>query len=429
MKSLSGAPVRPKLLTCLTWLAIVSSLTLATPARAQPPGLQPKAAPVYPATPPPAIGVMRPPDGTGYRIPLHAGWNMVSFPFAQVQSVRGLQYDLLRPRGSSSSIVDPVSQTREIDTHFGYWAYAKQDSTLEVTGAGALADGVDLEPGWNLVGCPNPNPLAVTQLVSPDSSKALAFEKTFGGVNGVVEPQPMLPGTTFQPGGCYWVYAYLPGRVNWQPAPPPAAAPAGPGPVLPTAVGAGVGAGLPKATPFVGQVTNNQAIPVYRARVVVVSSAGTFTALTDKQGRFTVPAVPPGPAQIIITAKNFETVQQPLSVVRGAVVPLRVPLRRQFCVLAAYMYTYDYGKSHYKPVKIWMWETNNYAHRYFNTYSRHIDSYRTDAYFKPFPLGVDYTIEVTWCDQFGNEQYITRYGTTNKPRTDTYFYNSWSYWP
>jgi hypothetical protein len=386
---------------------MVLFLLLSGTALSQQPGPEPTAAPKFPTLPPPSIGA-RPPDGTGMRFALHTGWNLVSFPFAQLESVRGLQYALLRPRNRSTSVVDPTVQAREVDTHFGYWAYANHDSVMEATGAGALSDPVHLEPGWNLVGCPNPNPLALTQLVTlGDNTKTLAYEKTYGGVEGQVQPQPLLPGTTFQPTGCYWVYAYHLGELDWQPASAPQA----------TSV---------SRAPFVGQVATKQSVPIAGAQVTVTSPSGTFKAVTDTTGHFTVPNTGPGPVQVNIAARNFQPVQAQVGV-NGVIA--QVKLGRRFCALCAYMYSYDYGKSHYRPVEIWMYETNNYAHRYFNSYSYHVDSYRTDAYFKPFPLGVAYTIEVIWRDQFHDEQTMYKYGVANKSRTDVYFYNSWSYFP
>ena len=380
----------------------------------------PGAAPTYPDQPPPPIGT-RALTGTGFKIPLQTGWNLVSFPYAQVSNVRGLSYALLRPHGTAYSIVDPIGQPRELDTRYGYWAYAAQPGALEVTGSGSATQPVPLEPGWNLVGCPASSNMTITQLNSVDANKPLAFDKTFGGLGGNIQPIPLSSGTVLQPGGTYWVYAYRRGQIQWQPAvlqmpqgAPPAIRAERPLGPPPTSMVAEAVAGQGQLS---GKVTDRQGTPVYKARITVTNSGGSYKALTN---------VPAGPQQITVLTRTCEPLTAAANVVAGANAPVHLVVLHRFGVIACHMYTFDYQGNHFRPVKVEMWETTDPSYHYTNFYSKGWERYRTNAYWKPFQLGEAYSVQITWEDKAGNQLWSTRNGTAVKPLVDLTFYNSWT---
>jgi hypothetical protein len=425
----------PLLAGCLGAICLCGNASLAQPPSYASAAVEqaPSAAPKFPDLPPPAIGA-RALTGTGYKIPMRAGWNMVSFPFGHVTAVRGLNYALLRPRGSSSSIVDPTSQPRELDTRYGYWAYAAQPGELEVTGNGTASQPVALEPGWNLLGCPAESNVTVTQIVSADPSKPVAFDRAFGGLSGKVQAMPMTSGTVFQPGGTYWVYAYRRGLIQWQTAgvtmpvsaPPtsslprpvePVARPSAPEPVL----AAGVGG----PAQLTGRVTDRQSNPVYKANVIVTGPQGTVKALTDTSGRFVV-NVSPGAQHIQVLTRTCEPLSASVNVVPGANPPLQLAVVHRWSTIVVHMYSYDDVNNHYRPVKIEIWENDDQSYHYTNWYHERWRRYETDATWKPFPMGATYTVQVTWQDQNGNQQWGKHTGRAMHPLTNEYLYNSWT---
>ena len=90
------------------------------------------------------------------KILLPKGWSLVSFPFATLQSISGLEYQLNYYKDQKYVTVDPTVDPQKLDTTLAYWAYTEAETTIEATGEinEGKVSSVKLQTGWNLIGCP-----------------------------------------------------------------------------------------------------------------------------------------------------------------------------------------------------------------------------------------------------------------------------------
>lgn len=124
--------------------------------------LEPRVAPQTPASIPPktakngkiAAAAIGKTDTCTIKLP--KGWSLVSFPFAKLSSVSGLEYQLKSYEGQDYVNVDPTVNPEKIDTTRAFWAYTDEAATFTATGVlneGQLGT-IELQAGWNLIGCP-----------------------------------------------------------------------------------------------------------------------------------------------------------------------------------------------------------------------------------------------------------------------------------
>ncbi len=135
-------------------------------------------------TPTPTPSPTPPPS---YSIPLHAGWNLVSFPInpastnprAVLASVDG-SYDLAYAwDGASQSwrsflpnLPDPLQSLKWLTRLQGFWIHATQPATLNVTGCPAESQStVLLKAGWNMVGFPAGSARDIATALAPIAGK------------------------------------------------------------------------------------------------------------------------------------------------------------------------------------------------------------------------------------------------------------------
>ncbi len=205
--------------------------------------LDPAQPPITPSTPPPSLAL---PTVTAVRgantvatLPLTAGWNIVSFPFAKLQSASGFTHEVYAYTLGTFTAYDPVNNPSSIDTRLAYLAYADQDTQVVVGGipnTGQLTT-TTLTQGWNLIGCPASNSLpwsnmtatragvtraleeVATASQTPDSSWLLRY--AFGTADGVPVGEDILTqGDAMLYGQGRWLFVWQGMDLNLNVAPP-----------------------------------------------------------------------------------------------------------------------------------------------------------------------------------------------------------------
>ncbi len=188
-----------------------------------------------------------PPDGqVNGTLTLVSGWNMVSFPLAEVTSLTlgdgvldiAFAYD---PAGQAYQNVDlkvPSQISAGEGTGRGFWVYADQASQIEYQGwanSGAHKDpSVLLGSGWNLIGFPYDQarafsttymrapgsateqalPTAVSPTMPPPNASTLAFAFGYTYGNQAYQPVDFSVGAgTFQVGKAMWIYVHQDGTA------------------------------------------------------------------------------------------------------------------------------------------------------------------------------------------------------------------------
>lgn len=187
----------------LTWI----SLNCAAWAQPQPP-----AQPPIPL--PPALHVSVPSTGMAQRYDLKAGWNSLSFPFQKVVAFQGLE-----------ALVDPTSgkslSPLESEPGKAYWAYLSKAGQAWAWGQLQESDcTISLNKGWNMVGSPDTQPLLLSQVTASDETE---FNRIWEEISPDWIDSKMLqgdqiktlgPGTEWDPGVAYWVFAKRPVRLR-----------------------------------------------------------------------------------------------------------------------------------------------------------------------------------------------------------------------
>ncbi len=203
------------------------------------------ACPVAPAVqalaPPMAAATPLADTQTSGTLSLDLGWNMVSFPVAQVTSLQlgaGVLTSAFSWNGAAGSYVvvdlqNPNNLASGEGTGRGFWIYTSQASTIQYTGwpnSDTHADSdVTLAAGWNMLGFPydkdqafsavrvsasgsgvlQPLMDSVGQAVPPPNPGVLLYGSGFTYGNGGYQPTDLsVPTSTFQVSKAIWVYAH-----------------------------------------------------------------------------------------------------------------------------------------------------------------------------------------------------------------------------
>ncbi len=120
-----------------------------------------EAPPPLPAAPPPAITysakTVPPIIGKANSISAVAGWQIISFPVRQVESVWGLKRMLYKMSRNSYVPIDPVNNPQSLEPGLAYITYSDSPCKIYFTGKNQSSQSVTtgLQPGWNLVGLPS----------------------------------------------------------------------------------------------------------------------------------------------------------------------------------------------------------------------------------------------------------------------------------
>lgn len=193
--------------------------------RATPPGL--------PANPPPLVAGVAPRQerALGATYNLAAGWNVLSFPFARVTAASGFRYQLYGYSQGNFFAVDPVNNPGGIDTRLAYFAYA--DSATTVMASGESNDGqlavVELNQGWNLIGCPYESPLSFLNMSASQPGVTRRLEQATDWIDrilyglsptGALITDDLLGPGSLSPFEARWVYALTDTELNLNPVPP-----------------------------------------------------------------------------------------------------------------------------------------------------------------------------------------------------------------
>lgn len=120
-----------------------------------------EAPPPLPAAPPPAITysaqTVPPALGQANSISAVAGWQIVSFPVREVESVWGLKRMLYKMSQNGYVPIDPVNEPQSLEPGLAYITYSDAPCKIYFTSKKASSRPVvtSLQPGWNLVGLPS----------------------------------------------------------------------------------------------------------------------------------------------------------------------------------------------------------------------------------------------------------------------------------
>jgi len=197
-----------------------------------------EAPPPLPAAPPPAITysaqTVPPVIGKANSISAVAGWQIISFPVRQVDSVWGLKRMLYKMSRNSYVPIDPVNNPQSLEPGLAYITYSDSPCKIYFTGNNQSSQPLttSLQPGWNLVGLPSMkavNNPAVTltnmsgQTIVPTDLKERASwpqrtwispqSNTF--VNGRWTKTEKSLNSLVAPGQIFALYCREPLRLNW----------------------------------------------------------------------------------------------------------------------------------------------------------------------------------------------------------------------
>ncbi len=120
-----------------------------------------EAPPPLPAAPPPTITyspqTVPPAVGKANSISAVTGWQIVSFPVKQVESVWGLKRMLYKMSNNSYVPIDPVNNPQSLEPGLAYITYSDSPCKIYFTGKNQSPQSVvtRLQPGWNLIGLPS----------------------------------------------------------------------------------------------------------------------------------------------------------------------------------------------------------------------------------------------------------------------------------
>ena len=198
-----------------------------------------EAPPPLPAAPPPVITysaqTVPPVIGKASSISAVAGWQIVSFPVSQVESVWGLKRMLYKMSRNSYIPIDPVNNPQSLEPGLAYITYSDSPCKIYFTSKKQLSQqpiATSLQPGWNLVGLPSMKAIdtpAVTltnmsgQTIVPADLKERASwpqrtwispdSNTF--VNGRWTKAGKSLNSLVAPGQIFALYCREPLRLNW----------------------------------------------------------------------------------------------------------------------------------------------------------------------------------------------------------------------
>lgn len=147
------------------------------------------------------------------RVPVAAGWNLVSVPLAVLDRTVHAVF----PDGVSRAWgYEGTYAARDIMQYgTGYWLKFERDTTVGVFGGFIAADTLVLQQGWNLVGAAS-GAISVGDLTT--DTPGLITSGFFGYAGGAY-----VAADSLRPGCGYWVRAYQAGNIYVVTAQPPAA--------------------------------------------------------------------------------------------------------------------------------------------------------------------------------------------------------------
>lgn len=162
---------------------------------------------------------------------LSAGWNIISFPMASVDSATGFTHIIYRYESGQFYPFDPVNEPASISTRFGYFAWADDPVNVQLIGTPnkGLIRSIPLSPGWNLVGCPGINSIPLSQIVVYEGNHVCSIiDAIKAGKDGdrLISPyifnstslnEPVDPGdksASTKPGSASWIFAYYPLKLT-----------------------------------------------------------------------------------------------------------------------------------------------------------------------------------------------------------------------
>ncbi len=157
-----------------------------------------------------------------YNIPLISGWNLISTPLQpENTSIKAVLCDL-----TGRVIVTTYNTTTdgwyiydtkpsetatltEMVAGKGYWLYSESDQTLTITGTPPVSPDIDLQPGWNLIGCNYLTPKNISDVLSSCGPIVVLNYNTGGGswevYNSTAPVFFLNTFTEMEPGKGYWV--------------------------------------------------------------------------------------------------------------------------------------------------------------------------------------------------------------------------------
>ncbi len=121
-------------------------------------------------------------------IPLYEGWNLISMPIRTadnsveniLSSIAGKYISIWSyNNGWNFSIFNkPLKSETEIKTiesGLGYWIKMLSDSVLTITSKSFIDKSINLNAGWNLIGCKSTEPKSINMVIQPISEQVISI--------------------------------------------------------------------------------------------------------------------------------------------------------------------------------------------------------------------------------------------------------------
>ena len=175
--------------------------------------------PSPPQQPPPGSAASQeapvPQRGLAQIYQLKAGWNPLSFPFRKIIASQGIEW-----------VIDPKTgltlSPLQCQPGQGYWYYTPEKSQASVWGDPLEEScAIELQPGWNLVGSPDYDPLRLFQITASDDTQNFRILEEICPtwldpyqVSSDHGKQPLNATSEWQPGAAYWLFANRPMRLH-----------------------------------------------------------------------------------------------------------------------------------------------------------------------------------------------------------------------
>lgn len=438
---------------------------LAAPAWAQPdPPATPPAA-VTTSSLPPTLGVAQ-----GYT--LRSGWNTISFPFRKVVASRGLDA-LIDP--NNSQVVAPT----DAQPGHGYWVFAAESREAVAWGEPQETScTLSLEPGWNLVGSPIYDPLALHQVTASNDTE---FNRVWEEVTPSWLDARMItagqkvalgPEARWEPGAAYWLFAHRALRLRvsaaseipqvvrlyqneageqiiegehfgppdsgrlvsgnqsvpessileWTPTRIRLRAPAY-GPIT-VVSGAASSPRLvphsslgPRRAGYSLKVLAEDGLPVNRASVYL---DGLYCGLTDRWGIAPLNPAEGGIHRLRITRSDFLSRDLNWNPERTA-----TPQATLYSPRSSIWIRATPCAGGFRPYKIEIYQKTDYTRRYYNTWYYSQATPYVDLIWNSVPTNLVYRIDLYWRDANGLEKYLQTEYTLGRYGLQKTFYNFW----
>ena len=157
--------------------------------------------------------------GPGYNVPVHLGWNLISFPVTASGSIDSVLNDDVvwdyaqwyDPQDSGDHWKTYVvgrsgNDLNDIDNTMGIWLHVTDvgDGNLTVTGGTPSSTPIPLHTGWNLVSFPASASAAMDAANLPDEVTKIA---QYNSTATYLVTEVDTSATSFEPGKAYWLYS------------------------------------------------------------------------------------------------------------------------------------------------------------------------------------------------------------------------------